>query len=292
MDIDFSRSIIESRTWRGVKYLIKRDDLISSEINGNKAYKFYFLLDKNFKDIVSFGGNQSNAMLALSFLAKNKNANFIYFTRELSNYLKTNISGNLKIALENGMQLRFYNNPNHKEKDSKYFAQKINAIFIPQGGMMDEAGLGIIELGKSIINLNLENLCVFYSSGTGTSSLFLQKYLKKYNIDVWSTACVGDKEYLQKQFFSLSNDKSIYPKIIMPREKITFAKPNANLLKIYKEWKELGIEFDLLYDCVMWKAISDNIEIFKKYKNLLFLHSGGTFGNESQISRYKYYNMH
>ncbi|RAX54842.1 hypothetical protein CCY99_01415 [Helicobacter sp. 16-1353] len=287
MNIDFNRSIVESYTYEGIKYLIKRDDLISSEINGNKAYKFYFLLDKDFKNIVSFGGNQSNAMLAISFLAKYKNANFTYFTRALSSYLENNINGNLKIALENGMQLRFYNQQN----DFISFAKKNNAIFIPQGGAMSEAEIGIIELGKNIVNLNLEHLCVFYSSGTGTSSLFLQKYLKQYNIDVWTTACVGNKEYLKKQFSNLTNDKSIHPNIIMPKEKFPFAKPHISLLEIYKKWKNIGVEFDLLYDCVMWKAIMDNKNRFQKYKNLLFLHSGGTSGNESQLLRYKYLDM-
>lgn len=288
MKINFNNSIIESYIWHNERFLIKRDDLISPFINGNKVYKFYFLLNRDFEIITSYGGNQSNAMATLSYIAKAKNARFVYFTRELPTLLLNQVSGNLKFALENKMELKISND---MKNDCIAFANENNAIFIPQGGAMNEAREGIAKLAQDIINLNLENLCVFYSSGTGTSSLFLQEYLKKYNIDVFTTPCVGNKNYLYKQFLILSKKKQNFPQILQTKDKFTFAKPNIKLLNIYREFLKQGIEFDLLYDCVMWHAIIDNFHIIKNYKNRLFLHSGGIFGNKSQIERYEYYNM-
>ncbi len=279
---------IESHAFRNVDFLIKRDDLIDEKINGNKAYKFYFLFDTKYKHIVSYGGNQSNAMLAISYITNNKNIKFTYFMPYPSKYLQNNLTGNLKLAIQNNINLKYSKNI---EQESKIYAQNNNALFIPQGGALKEAGIGLQKLAKHIINLKLKDLCIIYSSGSGSSALFLSKFLKSYNIDVFTTNCVGSKDYLIEQFLNLEKNTNLHPNIITTNKKFSFAKPKIELLKIYKEWLSYGIEFDLLYDCVMWQAISDNIDLFKKYKNRLFIHSGGLSGNETQLKRYEYKNL-
>ena len=280
--LDFDTPI-ESYTFRGLPFLIKRDDLIDTKINGNKAYKFYFLLRDNHRHIVSYGGNQSNAMLCLSHIAKMKNIDFTYFTNTLGSYLREHISGNLSLALQNGMHIKYATSL----KDTAFaFAMENNALFLPQGGALKEASIGLEMLAKSILALGIENLCVFYASGSGTSSLFLSKFLKPYKIDVWTTNCVGPREYLIEQFLTLECDS--HPNIIATSKKFSFAKPYIEILAIYQEWLKCGVEFDLLYDCVMWEAIANNIDLFKSYKHRLFIHSGGLSGNASQLERYKY----
>lgn len=272
--------------WRDEEFLIKRDDLLSIYLSGNKAYKAYFLLHKDFSHIVSFGGNQSNAMLSLAYLAKQKKARFTYFTKPLSSYLKNNIDGNLKLSLEFGMDIRFSDN---LEMDSSMFAKEINALYIPQGIACGEAKEGIIKLAESILSLRLDDLCVICSSGTGIMSFYLQQYLG--SIRVFTTSCVGSRSYLQEQFLSYSKLDSSYANFVMPhiletKKKYTFAKPYKELLEIYMEHLESKIEFDLLYDCLMWKAIDENMDLLKPYKYRLFLHSGGIYGNKTQLKRY------
>lgn len=314
--------------WRGEEFLVKRDDLISSYLSGNKAYKAYFLLHRDFSHIVSYGGNQSNAMLSLAYIARLKGAKFTYFTTPLSSYLKNNIEGNLKLALEFGMEIRF---SKALREDSSLFAKEINALYIPQGIACIEARDGIERLAEEILELGLDNLCVICSSGTGTMSFYLQKCLR--DIRVFSTPCVGSAAYLYKQFVALmrleSNLDSIndmvesnkvveskreldstkeanlkekgeiasgldsikiddftMPYILQTKQKYTFAKPYKELLEIYKEHLEGGLEFDLLYDCLMWRAVWENIELIKSYKHCLFLHSGGIYGNQTQLKRY------
>ena len=266
-------------------FLIKRDDLIDEKINGNKAYKFYFLFERDYKHIVSYGGNQSNAMLSLSHIANMKNIRFTYFTTPLSNYLKNNIDGNLKLTLQNHINIKYTKNI---KTESIHYAKENNALFIPQGGAMRESKIGLEILLKNILALDLENLCVFYSSGTGTSSLFLSTFLKPYNIDLWTTHCIGTKEYLKEQFLALESDRNLHPKIISTNKKYHFAKPNMEILAIYKYFLESKIEFDLLYDCILWRSIADNLHLFKRYKNRLFIHSGGLSGNITQLKRYEY----
>lgn len=276
---------IESHTFREIDFLIKRDDLIDQKINGNKAYKFYFLFDTHCNHIVSYGGNQSNAMLAIAYIARIKKVKFTYFTPNLPRYLQENIAGNLNLALQNNMNIKYSNNP---QNEAISYAKANNALFIPQGGALSQASIGLEKLAQQILKLNLSNLCVFYSSGSGSSALFLSKLLKPYNIDVFTTHCVGSKEYLIEQFLNLESNRESYPHIISTNKKMSFAKPYIEILEIYKEWLESKIEFDLLYDCVMWQAIADNIDLFKKYRHRLFIHSGGLSGNETQLSRYEY----
>ncbi|RDU62637.1 hypothetical protein [Helicobacter sp. MIT 14-3879] len=116
----------------------------------------------------------------------------------------------------------------------------------------------------------------------------MQYFLKPYNIKVFTTPCVGNKDYLQKQFLRLINDKSYFPQIIETKEKIYFSKPHKLIFKIYREFLDMNIEFDLLYDCVMWQAIADNLDLLFSYKNHLFLHSGGISSNLTQLKRYEF----
>ena len=302
--IDWEKGIAEVSNFKGREFLIKRDDLLSPTINGNKAYKFFFLLQKNFNHIVSYGGNQSNAMLCLSYIAKEKNAKFTYFTPPLSNYLKNNIHGNFKLAKQNGAIIK--ESKESLETKAKTFAKENNAIFINQGGNVEQDE-GIEKLARQILNLDKNNLCVFCSSGSGISAFLLQNKLD--SIDVITTPCVGGSEFLIKEFekFKLQfeskppfeskfrpifESKSTFktPRIILPKKKYHFAKPNIDLLNIYKEWLNKGIEFDLIYDCVMWKAIEDNLQNLE-YENYLFLHSGGLSANESILERYKFLNI-
>lgn len=285
--IDFTKSLIIPYKWRDEEFLIKRDDLLSTYLSGNKAYKAYFLLHKDFSHIVSFGGNQSNAMLSLAYIAKHKNARFTYFTKPFSSYLKNNIDGNLKLSLEFGMDIRFSDD---LEMDSSVFAKEVDALYIPQGIACSEAKEGILKLAESILSLKLDDLCIFCSSGTGIMSFYLQQYLGK--IKIFTTPCVGSKSYLQEQFLSYSKLDSIYntdfvtPHILETKKKYAFAKPYKEFLEIYMEHLESKIEFDLLYDCLMWKAIEENMDLFKPYKHRLFLHSGGIYGNKTQLKRY------
>ena len=300
--IDWGKGVIQFYIFKGREFLIKRDDLLSPTINGNKAYKFFFLLNANLNHMVSYGGNQSNAMLCLSYIAKEKNAKFTYFTPPLSNYLKNNIHGNLKLAKINGAIIK--ESKESLETKAKTFAKENNAIFINQGGNVEQDE-GIEKLARQILNLGKNNLCVFCASGSGISAFLLQKELD--SIDVITTPCVGGREFLIKQFekfSSLIESRTSFeskfrplfespfktPTIILPKKKYHFAKPNIDLLNIYKEWLNKGIEFDLIYDCVMWKAIEDNLQNLE-YENYLFLHSGGLSANESILERYKFLNL-
>ena len=98
-----------------------RDDLLNiNSITGNKVRKLaYFMnptttnniIPNEINTVASFGGSQSNAMVAISQLVRNLNTlrqqklQFIYFTKYVSPQLLLHPIGNLKNAMDRGMQV-------------------------------------------------------------------------------------------------------------------------------------------------------------------------------------------
>ena len=278
----YINSITEQITFNNRKYYVKRDDLLSADFSGNKARKFYYFLKNDFphiKKIVSSGSAQSNAMYSLSVLCKLKNLEFDYYVDHIAGFLKENPNGNYEYALKNKMNIKEDSLPENFEKDT---------LFINEGGAIKEASFGIEILAKEIIlwaNENkIENLKVFLPSGTGTTALYLQKYLP---YEVLTCACVGDEEYLKKQFNELEKQK--HPTIVRRDKKYHFGKLYKEFYEIHNELlKQTDIEFDLLYDSLGWICFEKYINSLKDNDfEFLYVHQGGVLGNISMLKRYE-----
>ncbi len=162
---------------------------------------------------------------------------------------------------------------------------------IEEGGRVKESEYGIAKLADEIKSWakeqKIEKLNIFLPSGTGTTALFLQKNIE---FDVYTCACVGDKEYLKKQFSMLENDEKFYPKIIDTPRKFHFGKLYKQNYETYKDLiEQTGIEFDLLYDPIGWQSLIDglNRNTIDKKIPILYIHQGGINGNETMIDRYQ-----
>ena len=276
-------SPIQSITFDEHHFYLKRDDLINSDFSGNKARKFYYFLQHDFPDVnklVSYGSAQSNAMYSLSVLAKMKVWEFEYVVDHIADYLKEYPHGNYKAALDNGMKII------EEEIVSRTYPK--NVLFIEEGGRQKEAEFGIRALAEEIVSWQEENdvteLNIFLPSGTGTTALFLQKYLASNR--VYTTACVGDENYLKKQFLELEKDENYHPEILSLEKKYHFAKLYKENYKIWlKLQQQTGVEFDLLYDPLGWRVLLAHPEVFSI--PTLYIHQGGVLGNESMLPRYK-----
>jgi len=278
-------SPVEEKIINDKRIYIKRDDLLSSDFSGNKARKFHYHLSANLPDIkrvVSYGSNQSNAMYSLSVLAKMKGWKFDYYVQHLPSYLEETPHGNFKYALENGMNLKISDfSPQREDIESQ------EVLFVEEGGREPYAEYGVKLLADEISEWKRENqideLNIFLPSGTGTTALFLQKNSKER---VFTTPCVGDVEYLKKQFFMLEKDEVFHPTILTPSKKRHFGKLYKESYNIWLELQnKMGIEFDLLYDPSGWLTLLENPKLFEK--PLLYIHQGGLIGNESMLMRYK-----
>lgn len=279
--MNYLNSPIQELIFNKQKYFVKRDDLLNPDFSGNKARKFYYYLINDFpniKKVVSHGSSQSNAMYSLSVLCKIKNWQFDYYVDHTASFLKENPIGNYKFALKNGMNI-------FEEPLPKVFNE--DTLFISEGGAVIEASFGIEVLAFEIKTWakenNLKNLKIFLPSGTGTTALYLQKFLP---FEVLTCACVGDNEYLKQQFELL--EKNNHPTIIKSDKKYHFGKLYKEFFEIHNElFKQTNIEFDLLYDSFGWISL-------EKYKNnlkekdvtFLYIHQGGIIGNSSMKQRY------
>ena len=278
--MNYTNSVIEKINFNNRKYFVKRDDLLHKDFSGNKARKFYYYLINDFpniKRVVSHGSSQSNAMYSLSVLCKIKNWKFDYYVDHTASFLKENPVGNYKQAIENGMNIK-------EEKLPNFFDDE--TLFISEGGAVKEASFGIEILANEIKiwakENNIENLKIFLPSGTGTTALYLQKFLP---FEVITCSCVGDEEYLKKQFEIL--EKNNHPTIIKSEKKYHFGKLYKEFYEIHNELlKQTNIEFDLLYDSLGWICLNNYLQTNKEESTILYIHQGGILGNISMIQRY------
>jgi len=275
-------SPIHKFEFRSNSFLIKRDDLLHPDFSGNKARKFYYYFNylksnPNINKIVSYGSNQSNAMYSMSVLAKLFNIELWYYVNHIPTYLKKNPIGNYKYTLLNGAKIIEDTNIVEKLKHSKIYLDN-NTIFIKEGGAIKEAEIGIKLLAKELEDYIDYN--IFLPSGTGVTALYLQKHFKG---KVYTCSCVGDDEYLIKQWNEL--EKENHPIILKKHKKFHFGKLYKENYEIWKELKNSGIEFDLLYDPIGWQVVMNNLDILGE--KIIYIHQGGIKGNESMLERYQ-----
>ena len=278
----FNNSPIQTFEFRGKSFLIKRDDLLHSDFSGNKARKFYYYFNylkqnHQINKIISYGSNQSNAMYSMSVLAKLFNIELEYYVKYISQNLKTNPIGNYKYTLQN--KTKIIENPQivEKLKNNEINFSK-NTLFIKEGGAVKEAEEGIKILANEL--KEYEDYSIFLPSGTGVTSLYLQKYFKG---KVYTCSCVGDDDYLLKQWQEL--EKNNFPTIIPKHKKFHFGKLYKENYQIWFELKHAGIEFDLLYDPIGWQIVMNNLELLGE--KIIYIHQGGIKGNESMLERYQ-----
>ena len=275
-------SPISSIVVRGREFLVKRDELIDPYLAGNKYRKLYTLLQtprQNYHTIISYGGTQSNAMLAIAALCKAKGWRFVYYTKELSKTQKQEQGGNFEKSLELGML--------HQELQGEHYRDFIASVrlnfdphvcFIDQGGADKNAKAGVQMLAKEIQESTLAFEAIATPSGTGTTALYLAHALPEYT--VYTTPCIGDAHYLQEQMARLEDiPKNLL--ILENEKKYHFAKPYKEFLELYAELLEAGVEFDLLYAPGMWKSLLEQTD-----QKILYIHSGGISGNKSMLKRY------
>lgn len=277
----FSPTPLQSIVFGERVFYIKRDDLLHPYFSGNKARKFFSLLAQNLqgKILISYGGNQSNALMSLSALCEIKDCALIYFTPPFSEAIIQETKGNFAFA-QNTKRVRFVQTSFPQEEALSYHDKNLESVFIPQGGSVELAmkGMRILSDELKAQTCHLHYPVFFYSSGIGTASLSLAQY----DLDVYTALGAGKMEQLQRYFSPYAKKPNILETVFYT----PFGKPHQEIWKIYQKWLKVGVEFDLLYDCPLWINILGNLEKFEE-RDLVFIHSGGIMGNITQQKRYK-----
>ena len=235
--MNFKPSTISKINLDGRDFYVKRDDLTDIYLSGNKYRKLYTLLQtpkQNLKKIISYGGSQSNAMLAIARMCELKSWEFIYYTKILSNKQKEESLGNFYLAKKLNMKhIEIGHELYRSFIASLDFNNDKDTFLIHQGGAIKEAKEGLEVLAQEILHSNTEVKSLATPSGTGTTALFLALALPAFK--VYTTPCVGDVEYLKQQMSALCEiPKNLI--ILEPKKKYHFAKPYKEFLQIQKSY--------------------------------------------------------
>lgn len=283
-------SLFQKIIFDNKEFIIMRDDLTHPIFSGNKARKLAYIVNdpqkySHIKTIVSFGGNQSNFMLALSQLAQIMNWPFEYWIKPLPKFLKQKKIGNLSLAIKNGMVSKETIQELSINSIKANYKETQDIFFFDQGGRDKNAEVGLADCAEEIKSYCTENSINNYSlvvaSGTGTTALYLEKYLPK---KVYTISCVGTNKYLTDQFNSTDNTLK-HPQILQKPFKANFGQLDIKNYQIYKNLlKQTNIEFELLYDPTAWRVLLENYDNLPK--PIIYIHCGGTSGNATMIARY------
>ncbi|MCK6261902.1 1-aminocyclopropane-1-carboxylate deaminase/D-cysteine desulfhydrase [Vibrio sp. ZSDE26] len=292
-----NNSPVTQHRFQDIEFFLKRDDKLHSQFSGNKARKFKQLLNienPEITTIIGYGSAQANSLYSLASLACIKGWQLEFYVDHIPNWLKEKPIGNYRGALDLGAKVIAVSELSLEPIHPKDFIETIrkpsnDCIRVPEGGRFSMAEFGVRELGEEILHWTKyesgQDFVVALPSGTGTTSLYLNKVLKPHGINVVTCPCVGGADYLTEQFNEL--DENSHPEILTLKDKHHFG-------RLYQEdyviWKQLledtYVEFDLLYDPMMWRCLLEHKHYFEG-KTLIYVHQGGILGNESMLPRYQ-----
>ncbi|WED22908.1 pyridoxal-phosphate dependent enzyme [Vibrio sp. JC009] len=294
-----AESPITRHFFNGQPFFLKRDDLLHSQFTGNKARKFMSLLEGDFPlidTLVGYGSAQANSLYSLAVLCACRGWRLVYFVDHIPSFVKQKPMGNYRAAQDLGAEIvdlsqaEDRNGRHASEYIQDNFGNNPNILTIPEGGRSPLAEEGVKKLAQEILDWKVmerhENLTVALPAGTGTTALYLQKHLGQCNIDVLTCACVGGEDYLRMQFNELDSEAP-HPTILGTEIKHPFGRLIKENYEIWKELEEqTHVEFELLYDPLMWRCLKKWIPE-NQDKTLLYIHQGGTMGNETMLPRYQ-----
>ena len=311
--------------------------------------------------IVSYGGPQSNAMLALAAIVHFRNNNnnnnnnnnlreqyrFVYYTKKLPRFLRQQPSGNLFRAQALGMELVeldhqeyaylfsggiLHNSPivqQQQQPPPTLVPPQNGAVWIPQGGACAMALRGCQRLADEIVTYWEHNgrgrpLTVFIPGGTCSTAALTHYYLQqlrtmshndenrnsstssssssRMDIKVVVIPCIGDEVYALRQMQSLYSQLELKdidcPEILPPSPKggrqdsryFRFGEPDRAILETFLEMRDRHeILLDLLYGSPSWSILLRHWQQpALRNREIMYVHSGGLEGINSQLLRYKY----
>lgn len=300
---------------------VKRDDQYKLQddidISGNKIRKFLKLHEKlsssSLKEVRSYGGLQSNSMLAIAAISNYHKCRFTYYTRKVNDLERYKGKGNYGAAINYGMNHVELSNAEYDDIVNVYRNRKDiddNVEWIPQGGAYKDAFKGVQQLIKELVDFTnqQEKKCkwkLLIASGTGTTALFAARavnLIQEHNLEVIAFPCCGSKEYLKEQMIELdekTGSYGVFPKIlpiIVGESKRVFGKPVKDHYVIWSELlKNTGILFDLIYAPRAFELLNESFKNDKEYWDedvqIIYYHCGGLEGNDTQLERYRYSNL-
>ena len=280
-------SVLEDK---GLRVFVKREDLIHDTISGNKWRKLYYNLqyakEKGFSTLVTFGGAYSNHIAATAAAGNEVGFKTIGFIRGEEH---SPLNPTLQYAKECGMEFRYVDRTDYREKDSEEFQAEYlsgiqNYYLIPEGGTNDLAVKGCEEI-LGDIEIDFDVVCC--PCGTGGTISGIINSLKKQQKAIGFPALKGAgflKEeigaYVKNSQWELNIDYHFGG----------YAKVSSSLIEFINKFKEKHqIPLDPVYTGKMMYGLWNLIEkdYFRRGSSIVVIHTGGLQGIEGMNTRLK-----
>jgi len=283
---------IDSFSQRGIRLLVKRDDLIHEEVSGNKWRKLKYNVElcnaRKKSGILTFGGAYSNHLLATASACKQLDVSSIGIVR--GDELNKNSNETLRKCSELGMELVFFPRNEYKLRHEKAFIESLsikypNYHIVPEGGANYHGMIGCQEIMDEIED-RIDH--VFVAQGTSTTScgiamslkenqaLHVVPVLKKYN------SIAEMKNLFYGSGMDSDSVEFLMSKVIVHDEYHFggYGKYNTSLLKFISNfYKNQQLKLDPIYTGKAMFALIETLknEIFNN-STVLFIHTGGLQG--------------
>ncbi|MPS65553.1 1-aminocyclopropane-1-carboxylate deaminase/D-cysteine desulfhydrase [Chryseobacterium sp.] len=276
--------ILEIPVEKKVKLFIKREDLINSQISGNKYWKLFFNINNYIKKnpenpaIITFGGAFSNHISAVSAVGKMLNIPSLGIIRgeELQDKWRDNPT--LVFAEKNGMSFRFITREEYQDKEKliQSLQQEFpEALIVPEGGTNEDAVNGV----KMMLNdetKDFDYLCT--AVGTGGTIAGILKFCED-NQKVIGFKAVKDSS-LENKIFELTLKRNFD---LIDSSFGGYGKINDENIRFINDFKErYGIPLEPIYTGKMMQKIFELIDegYFPENSRILCFHTGGLQGIE------------
>ncbi|UXP34033.1 pyridoxal-phosphate dependent enzyme [Reichenbachiella agarivorans] len=269
---------------KGISLHIKRDDLIDTEITGNKWRKLKYNLikarEQGTEIILTFGGAYSNHIAATAAAAKRFGFQSIGVIR--GEELNENSNPTLQKAHADGMQLLFVSRADYLFRTSPHWLnmhrQEYAAYIIPEGGSNHLATQGVREI---LHEIDLEFDYITCPVGTGGTLAGLASGLHPHQKALGFAALMGE-DYLEKEVAQLlAPEFQSRQEIIHDYQFGGYAKHNPELISFIQGfYDQHGIPLDPIYTGKMVFGLYDMIKKGKieEGKTVIALHTGGLQG--------------
>lgn len=174
--------------------------------------------------------------------------------------------------------------------------------FIKQGGANDKSELGLSYLGKELVEQTIRTIenknkyVIILPAGTGTTALYLGKYIANSNSNIEKIVpipCIGGSRVLRNQMEKLDplfmKNNTIFHFLEEGGYcKHPFAFCNKKDFEMWQLLCSFELDIDLIYAPRTFRALKKSFDSITRNGSLfpIYLHTGGTEGNISQVEKY------
>lgn len=284
-----------------LELFVKRDDLIHTEVSGNKWRKLKYFVEQFRKNknegILTFGGAFSNHLVATAAFCHSEGIPSIGIVR--GEELNESSNASLQFCADHGMQLHFISRDEYAMKDDRSYKEHLldrfpNFYQIPEGG----AGyLGLMGCQEIIpeIRKEIDFEALFVAQGTTTTScglalacrtekLHVVPVLKGFDVKAEMTGILSrsafDADFIQDLLEEVEVDDDFHFG--------GYAKVNEELLEFIRSfYRETQVPLDPVYTAKAMYALRDSVIKGKLIgKRVVFLHTGGLQGAQSYAEQF------